>query len=442
MTSNAFALRRQYHDIRLTLRYMLACILAMLSCVSGCALAQSDNTTVSLSDADLDIPVSIFGNGDIRLLWLPGALANNEARIIETASHFIDSSFELWLADLHTAYFVPSGRASLLEMPPEDVAQLIAIASPPDNRPYFIVSSGRGAALTLIAWQHLLQSGDSRKPDGLIFISPNFQAATQQPGKPVQYLDIIDQVRAPIYIIQPGDSGKRWRIGEVADRLNRAGSQTFIQIVPGISDDFHIHPEARPREITQAGTLPGNFAQATKILGMVQTADPAGITTSVVPPDISTWSVSEPSVMPAEATGRKPAPQLVLNDLSGKQHRLSDYRGKVVLLNFWATWCPPCIEEIPALGRLSDKLASEQFALLSVDIAEDHARVSEFLKKVPARYPVLMDPDGDSVDAWQLYAFPSTFIIDRKGHIRYIYYGGLDWDKQEIVQLIESLQQE
>jgi thiol-disulfide isomerase/thioredoxin len=131
-----------------------------------------------------------------------------------------------------------------------------------------------------------------------------------------------------------------------------------------------------------------------------------------------------------------------LRELDGELIDLRAQRGKVVLLNFWTTWCPPCVEEIPSLGRLAKRLSDHPFRVISIDVGEEEQQVRDFLKEVPADFPVLMDPDGTTIDPWKIRAFPTSFVIDREGRMRYGYYGGLEWDDDEVVALIEQLLQE
>jgi len=133
------------------------------------------------------------------------------------------------------------------------------------------------------------------------------------------------------------------------------------------------------------------------------------------------------------------APSLVLRDLQGREHKLADYRGKVVVLNFWATWCVPCREEMPSMQRLADKLAGRPFAVLAVDFGEGAPRVSEFLKKVPVRFTVLLDRDTSAATAWKVKVLPTTLVLDREQRIRYSVVGDLDWDSQFVEDTIKKL---
>ena len=135
----------------------------------------------------------------------------------------------------------------------------------------------------------------------------------------------------------------------------------------------------------------------------------------------------------------KPAPQLALPELGGARLDLKQLRGKVVLVNFWATWCPPCRQEMPSMQRLNDKLAGKPFAILGVNVGETPAQVGAFLKIVPVGFPIALDEKGQHLNAWQVFAFPTSYLVDKQGRIRYGLFGSIEWDEAEAVQAIEGL---
>jgi len=133
-----------------------------------------------------------------------------------------------------------------------------------------------------------------------------------------------------------------------------------------------------------------------------------------------------------------PAP-IVLRDLQGKEHHLADYAGKVVLLNFWATWCDPCRAEMPAMQRLQDKLAGKPFVILAVDFGESEATVGGFLKQVPLKFTILLDRDMKTANAWKVRALPLSFLIDADQKVRYSVLGDVQWDSPAVEELVRKL---
>ena len=146
----------------------------------------------------------------------------------------------------------------------------------------------------------------------------------------------------------------------------------------------------------------------------------------------------------AQAQDLKPwkggtTPPLALNDLNGKPLKLEDYRGKVVMVQFWATYCPPCLKEMPSMIRLQAKLAGKPFAILAVNMGETELEVKDFIAKMKVDFTILMDNDGKALGAWKVFVAPSTFLVDPKGNIRYVLQGGSEWDAPENMKAITGL---
>ena len=133
------------------------------------------------------------------------------------------------------------------------------------------------------------------------------------------------------------------------------------------------------------------------------------------------------------------APELKAQDLAGATKTLADYRGKVVLLNFWASWCPPCLREMPSMERLRVKMAGRPLAVVALDSAETRADVDAFLAKMQVGFPILLDPDGSNTKRWKVFALPTTFLLDASGRIRYVLTGPTEWDEGEALAKIEAL---
>ncbi len=120
-----------------------------------------------------------------------------------------------------------------------------------------------------------------------------------------------------------------------------------------------------------------------------------------------------------------PAPEIVLKDLQGKEVRLSDFRGKVVLLNFWATWCKPCKEEMPAMQASYDKLRDQGFVVLAVNELEDLDKVAEHIRSHGHTFLVVMDHDNWVANRYGVVGLPASFLIDQQGIVREHIFGNL-----------------
>lgn len=130
-----------------------------------------------------------------------------------------------------------------------------------------------------------------------------------------------------------------------------------------------------------------------------------------------------------------------LKDLDGRTHRLSDYRGKVILVNFWGTWCPPCIHEMPSMERLYEKLKDQPFMVLAINQWENEEHVFPFMGQLEVypTFPMLFDPTSSIADAFGVKALPSSFILDRQGRAVYGAQGGRAFDHPEIEKAIRAL---
>ncbi len=132
-------------------------------------------------------------------------------------------------------------------------------------------------------------------------------------------------------------------------------------------------------------------------------------------------------------------PRLALEDLQGRMHDLAAYRGKVVLVNFWATWCEPCRAEMPSMERLRQSLAGQPFEVLGVNMAEPLSRIEKFTAMVPVGFTLLRDRDGATAKAWRARVLPASFLVDRDGRVRYYVYGELDWSSNAVRAKVDEL---
>jgi thiol-disulfide isomerase/thioredoxin len=133
------------------------------------------------------------------------------------------------------------------------------------------------------------------------------------------------------------------------------------------------------------------------------------------------------------------APPLSLTDLQGKTWDLQMLQGRAVLLNFWATWCEPCREEMPSLEVLAKRHRADPLAVLTVNYQESESGIRRFLERVPLGLPVLLDRDGSATKAWTPRVFPTTVTIDRTGRPRHQVVGAVDWSGDLARQWVQEL---
>ncbi len=400
--------------------------------------AAADLAEPLLLDTGAEIPVERYsGKGNTRVLWLPPE-DGLHPRELALARELAATGPSVWAADLHTAYFLPPGRTSLERVPVEDVVALIEAAAD-DVQRLILFASSRGAALALEAaraWQ--LAHPGSERLAGVILAYPNLQSGLPEPGKPPRYRPVTAATNLPLYIFQPALSAKRWHLPALAERLTSGGSDVFQHVLPTVSDGFIDRQQPNDAELAMNRRMPAFIARASKLLEPYAGARR--------PPALSARDESGSHAGPSAAlrpyTGDPSPPPLALPGLQGEPFELASYRGKVVLVNFWATWCPPCVHEIPSLGRLQGRLEKRGFTVLAVNVGEASATVRRFLEKRPAAFPVLLDREGEAFSAWNVSAFPTNFLIDARGRIRYSYYGALEWDAPDVVAIVEQLLEE
>ncbi|MEO5338866.1 MAG: TlpA family protein disulfide reductase [Magnetospirillum sp. WYHS-4] len=137
--------------------------------------------------------------------------------------------------------------------------------------------------------------------------------------------------------------------------------------------------------------------------------------------------------------GTPAAPDFALPDLDGKDWRLSAFKGRVAIVNFWATWCPPCRTEIPSMQRAWDKLKDHGVVMLAVHVGGNMDKIWTFVGDHGVRFPVLVDKDSRVANAWPMKGLPSTFVVDPQGRIVLQAIGGREWDDPEILKTLLDL---
>lgn len=133
------------------------------------------------------------------------------------------------------------------------------------------------------------------------------------------------------------------------------------------------------------------------------------------------------------------AKDFILRDLNRSEVRLEDHRGKIVFINFWATWCPPCRREMPSMEKLYGHFKNRDFSMLAINIREKTKKVNAFKKKFKLTFPILLDFYGQVALAYGSRRIPVTYIIDREGYLIGTAFGARDWASDDAIALFEQL---
>ena len=136
----------------------------------------------------------------------------------------------------------------------------------------------------------------------------------------------------------------------------------------------------------------------------------------------------------------EPPPALVLKDVDGKEYDLAALKGRMVIVNFWATWCGPCVAEMPSLQALATRLGEKNAVVLGVNYHESAQKIREFQDRIPVRFPLLRDPWQEASGTWKVRVLPTTFIIDANGVLRYRVVGEVDWSSKTVADRLRRMQ--
>jgi thiol-disulfide isomerase/thioredoxin len=390
------------------------------------------------SDSETEINIRKFPSDANKLfIWLPSEYGFQDIEY-GFAESLQERGIELWMPEIIEARFLPVTESSLTRIPASDVSALINAAMMQTNKTVYIVTQGRGAIAALRGVNHWQQQKfDTRRFGGSVLLSPQFFVETPEPGMDAKLMPIVNKTNQALYIVQPEQSPWWWKLPTTLPALQQSGSDTYIHRLKGVRDRFYFRPDATQNEQKQAELLPKIIYNASALLDSYSKNRLA-----------SKFDTKKILITP---TGKKErrlrayqgnpvAPDLTLLDIFMQQHTLADYKGKVVLINFWASWCPPCVHEMPSMQRLYEIMPKDKFEILAVNMAEDPNVIQTFLNtKVKINFPVLLDSDGTVLRRWKVFAFPTSFIIDPSGNIHDALFGSISWDTKEIIGRLSML---
>ncbi|MDZ7661189.1 TlpA disulfide reductase family protein [Thiohalophilus sp.] len=421
----------------MSLRVKLIVLLLFFASASPLA-AEPARLTLNVQNQELELR-QYPAEGEVVALWFaPGN--GFGLRHDQVARGLQQQGIESWQVDLLENLFLPRGSASIRQIDPTLPANLIEQVQRRSGKPVVLISNSYGAILALRgmrAWQRKNLSDQTLL--GAILFSPNTYQGIPSLGLPPQYVPETYASNMPLMILQSARNGNRGQLDDLIAALRFGGSQVFVQMMPGATSLFYEEDKAEAT-LDHLQQTPARILRAISLLDKLPKPDHVAALREETPAPAEDPLGLDIGLRPFRGDWSPPA--LDLKDARGRQHSIDDYTGKVRVINFWATWCPPCVEEIPSLNRLRQHFEDEPFELISVNYAQQADEVKEFLEKVDVQFPVLIDHDGTEAARWKVLAFPSTYIIDGQGRIRYGVNAAIEWDTPQVIQALRRLIEE
>jgi len=406
------------------------CFAALIS-ISENSLAE-DEIIVTVSDEE-DITIEHFpSSGKYLMIWLAPEYGIRPAHR-SLAKMLSKQNIEVWLSNIVESLFLPQSSQSIKQLDGKYVADLIESAHKLTGKK-IIVAGDSYAALSALSGAHQWQQRKNTESYfiGAVLFSPYTYAYIPPLGLSPEFMPIVSATNIPIMIYQAKGSASIGQFNLLLEKLQQHDNPVYTKFMPDIMGLFY-KEEPTIEMKNNVKLLPRNIKK------MISVLEKYNVPSKPIPLKRLADNKSGTDIFLKEFKGHNTPMAIKLTDAYGNTVIRDDYKGKVTLVNFWATWCPPCVQEIPSLNRLKQKMSGLAFELISINYAEDNKTILDFMKKINVEFPVLMDQDGNFAKKWNVITYPSTFVIDKNGKIIYGVNAAIEWDDPEFIEKIKSL---
>ena len=412
---------------------LLVATIVVTSFLFGKISLAEDEIIVPASN-DTEITVTRFAAaGKYVMVWLAPEYGFRTGHR-SLARMLTEQNIEVWQSNIVESLFMPQGTTSLKQLDGTYIADVIEYAYKTTGKKIIVTGDSYAASSALIGahqWQQRKHS-DSYLIGAVLF-TPYTYAYIPPLGVEPEYLPIVSATNIPIMIYQAKGSATVGQFELLVNKLQQHNNPVYTKFVPDVMSLFYQDPPTVDMQ-KNAKALPGN------ILQMITVLEKHKVPAEPIPLTVTETVKSGIDILLKEYKGIGGPVPIKLKNIDGNTVTKDNFTGQITVINFWATWCPPCIEEIPSLNRLKKKMADVPFELISINYAEDDKTIIDFMKEVNVEFPVLLDKNGEFAKQWNVISYPSTFIIDSKGVIQYGVNAAIEWDDPAVIQKLKALQ--
>jgi thiol-disulfide isomerase/thioredoxin len=414
---------------------VLCCLLLAATAVQ--AIESAEEISVEVKDTELSLLRFAAEGEHLIILVSPGF--GDQRRSYDIARSISRHGIEVWHIDLAESLFLPQSTGTLRALDGSYVAALVSAAHRQTGkqitlmtRSYAALPVLRGARL----WQAqagMLHTARTDVLTGAILFSPELYSEIPSLGLDPVYDPIATSTNIPVMLYQSGRRGNRWQLDRTLENLQSGGAAVYLRLLPDVTGVFYSKDTAA-ETLALLETLPQDIKRVVDMLERIPTPLAVNVLATGA---VSTKSSVDITMKPF--AGEMTPVVIDLTQVSGERFVREDFSGKVTVVNFWASWCGPCVEEIPALNRLREHMRDRAFELISINYAEKPEQVREFLDSVQVDFPVLLDHDGSYSARWNVLVYPATFVINKEGAIVYGVNGAIEWDNPDTISKLEAL---
>lgn len=412
--------------------------------VTGTGATVSTNTDniniremeVQIKDQELSVKrIKSASNNNRLIIWVAPGFGIHQ-RAMDMSKKIAAFGTEIWHVDLAESLFMPKSTQTMRKLTGEYLKGLIEYAHKTTNKPVVLLTRSYGAIPVLRAirlWQLAQPENKPLYLQGAILFSPELYATVPELGLEPVFVNIVEATNMPLMIFQGEKRSNRWQVDKLLKKLEIGGALTYYKLLKGVTGIFYSKDKSA-QTLKQLNAMPVKILRAFNLLA--KTAKPAKA--AVLKNDDNKKSQSLNIKLKKFRGNTNPHPFNLL-DVNNKRFVKNNYKGKVTVVNFWATWCPPCVQEIPSLNHLKEIMRDKNFELISINYGEDKKTIEDFMQKINVDFPVLLDPDGKQAAKWKVLVFPSTFVIGVDGKIKYGVNAAIHWDAPSVVKQLKAL---